>query len=357
MSGFSPAPSNIWSATPWHLAQAWAESFVQPLSRIAVSLRMEPWFKQRQRGSFDLRRVSGAGLAWDAMRVLPLRRVVRPILLLVAGLVVGGGLYAQRGQRGGGGGFYGGGQIYVPPGAKTAREIPSRSTGTPEWAYAAGFTGDVFTFARLRYDAAPRPATAARGGWTTDCPDADLNLSYRLQQMTSMKVDPNARLLRATDGDLGSYPFLFASAPGAMGLTEAEVVALRAYLQNGGFLLMTDFWGESEWAQVERMFQTILPGSHFEELPIEHALYRSVFQIREKAQVPNIRIGIKIPGTQIHHRVIFDAQGRIMVMGLHNSDDSDGWEREGEDHEYFKNHSEKVAYPLAINIIFYIMTH
>jgi hypothetical protein len=175
--------------------------------------------------------------------------------------------------------------------------------------------------------------------------------------MTSMKVDPNARLVRATDADLGHYPFLFASAPGAMGLTDEEVVALRAYLQNGGFLLMTDFWGESEWAHVERMFQRILPGSRFEELPIEHALYRSVFQIREKAQVPNIRIGIKVPGTQIHHRVIFDAQGRILVMGLHNSDDSDGWEREGEDHDYFKNHSERVAYPLAINIIFYIMTH
>ncbi len=72
--------------------------------------------------------------------------------------------------------------------------------------------------------------------------------------------------------------------------------------------------------------------------------------------MPNIRIGIKIPGTQIHHRVIF-AQGRIMVMGLHNSDDSDSWERDGEDHEYFKNHSEKVADPIAINIIFYIMTH
>ena len=100
-----------------------------------------------------------------------------------------------------------------------------------------------------------------------------------------------------------------------------------------------------------------LPGSHFEELPIEHARNRSVFQIQEKAKVPNIRFGIKIPGTQIRHRVIFDARGRIMVMGLHNSDDSDGWEREGEDHEYFKNHSEKVAYPLAINIIFYIMTH
>jgi hypothetical protein len=57
--------------------------------------------------------------------------LVRPSLLLGAVLVVGGGLYAQRGQRGGAG-FGGGGQIYVAPGTKTVREIPSRSTGTPE---------------------------------------------------------------------------------------------------------------------------------------------------------------------------------------------------------------------------------
>ncbi|MSU50018.1 MAG: DUF4159 domain-containing protein, partial [Opitutus sp.] len=196
-----------------------------------------------------------------------------------------------------------------------------------------------------------------RGDWTTDLPDADLNLSYRLQQMMSLRVDPDARLILATDPDLAYHPFLFAAAPGAMGLTPDEIVALRRYLLNGGFMLMTDFWGDPDMAQVERLFQEILPGSHFEELPIEHPLYRSIFQIREKAQVPNIHIGLKIPNTQIHHRVIFDAKGRLMVMGLHNSDDSDGWEREGEDHEYFEKYSEKIAYPLAINIVFYIMTH
>jgi hypothetical protein len=82
-----------------------------------------------------------------------------------------------------------------------------------------------------------------------------------------------------------------------------------------------------------------------------------VANIREKQQVPNIRMGLKIPDTQIHHRVIFDAKGRLLVMGLHNSDDSDGWEREGENHDYFEKYSEKIAYPLAINIICYVMTH
>src|SRR3954470_19873934 len=271
-------------------------------------------------------------------------------LWLLAGLTLSVMASAQ-------GRFFGGGQIYVPPGTKTARELGTRSTGTPMWENERGFDGDVFTFARLRYDAAPRPIGARRGGWTTDLPDADLNLSYRLQQLTSLKVDPNARLIRATDPDLAQYPFLFAAAPGAMGLTEEEIVALRNYLRNGGFMLMTDFWGDADLAHVEHLFQVILPESHFEELPIEHPLYHIVINIREKAQVPNIHIGLKIPGTQIHHRVIFDGRGRLMVMGMHNSDDSDGWEREGENYEYFEKYSEKIAYPLAVNIICYIMTH
>lgn len=253
--------------------------------------------------------------------------------------------------------FFGGGQVWVPPGTKTARELGTRSTGTPDWENPRGFEADVFTFARLRYDAAPRPPTSRRGGWTTDLPDADLNLSYRLQQLTSLRVDPNARLIRPTDPDLAQFPFLFASAPGAMGLTRDEILALRKYLTNGGFMLLTDYWGEQDQAYVERLFQEILPGSRFEELPIEHPLYRIVVNIREKAQVPNIRVGLKIPGTKIQHRVIFDDKRRIMVMGLHNSDDSDGWEREGENHEYFEKYSEKIAYPLAINILCYIMTH
>ncbi len=281
----------------------------------------------------------------------PFRR--HRITCVVAGLAACSLAMVLWGQQ-----FYGGGQIYVPEGTRTARELGSRSTGTPEWINPRGFETDVFTFARLRYDRAPRPATGRRGGWTTDLPDADLNLSYRLQQMTSLRVDPDARLVRATDPELADLPFLFASAPGAMGLTSAEKTALRNYLLNGGFLLMTDYWGDVDQAHVERLFEReVLPGYHFEELPIEHPLYRAVYPIREKAQVANIHMGMKIPGTQIHHRVIFDRQGRIMVLGLHNSDDSDGWEREGEDHEYFLKYSEGIAYPLAINIVFYVMTH
>jgi hypothetical protein len=38
-------------------------------------------------------------------------------------------------------------------------------------------------------------------------------------------------------------------------------------------------------------------------------------------------------------------------------DNGDGWEREGEYPYFFQEFSEKRAYPLGINIIFYVMTH
>jgi len=56
-------------------------------------------------------------------------------------------------------------------------------------------------------------------------------------------------------------------------------------------------------------------------------------------------------------RAMLDDKGRIMILVIHNSDVPDGWEREGEDDSYFRTFSEKISYPLGVNIIFYLMTH
>jgi len=58
-----------------------------------------------------------------------------------------------------------------------------------------------------------------------------------------------------------------------------------------------------------------------------------------------------------HIRGIYDDKGRLCVVICHNTDNGDGWEREGENEYYFREFSEKRAYPLGINIIFHAMTH
>ena len=276
-------------------------------------------------------------------------------LLLISLLLAGGMASAQwRGRRG-----YDMGDI------RTAREAPSGSTGTPVWEYPAAFENDVFTFTRIRYE---RGGGWGRGGgWATDLPDSDLNLSWRLQQMTSMLVDPNGRIIRPTDPELANYPFVYIAEPGGLSFSEEEVAAMRKYLENGGFLLLDDFWGEAEWQNCEEEIRRVLPQRSFAEIPLTHPIYRSVFQIKEKAQVPNIDLGAasesggstaeRYDAEEVHHRAIFDDKGRPMVIALHNTDNGDGWEREGESAYYFKQFSERTAYPLAINIIFYVMTH
>ena len=254
---------------------------------------------------------------------------------------------------------------------RTAREVPSHSTGTPEWKNSRGFEKDVFTFARVHYSTGGYRGGyyRSRGGWTTDMPDSDLNLSYRLQQMTSMKVDPDGRIVDLTNPEIAQFPWLYVVEPGALSFSDEEVVALRKYLLNGGFLMFDDFWGQSAWDNVAHEMKRVFPDRGFTELPLDHPLYSCVFQIKAKGQVPNVGTGedSKHDGVTwenhdgdcqtVHHRAIHDDKGRMMVFAAHNTDNGDGWEREGEYEYYFKNFSEKIAYPLGINVVFYAMTH
>ena len=284
------------------------------------------------------------------------RRCAVLVLLFLIGTVWG--MAQRRSFRG----WFEGGSVRDD--TRTAREVESHSTGTPTWTNAPGFERDVFTFARVRYD---RGGRWGRGGWATDLPDSDLNLSFRLQQMTSMKVDPDGRILRLTDPDLFQYPFLYIVEPGGLSLSDEEVEALRNYLLNGGFLMFDDFWGDNEWENVEEVMAQVFPDRRFEELDLSHPLYHCVFEIKSKGQVPNVGLGVESQfdgitwerddAQEVHHRAIFDDQGRMMVFAAHNTDNGDGWEREGENDYYFRNFSEKISYPLGINLIYYVMTH
>ena len=52
------------------------------------------------------------------------------------------------------------------------------------------------------------------GTMGTDFPDSDLNFSFRLQQLTSLKVNPNPIHRRLTAPDLCDYPFIYMIEPG-----------------------------------------------------------------------------------------------------------------------------------------------
>lgn len=237
----------------------------------------------------------------------------------------------------------------------------------PEWPVDPAFKHDVFSFARLRYTSWGGRGWGGSGRWATDAPEADLNLLFRLQQMTSLKVNPNVTYIEITPRSLANHPFVYMIEPGGLEFSPDEAAALRAYLLNGGFLMVDDFWGDDEWENFYYQIKQVFPDREPVELPIEHPIFHSVFDLKEKPQMPSIHhflatgMTYEVDGRtgteQVHYRGLFDDKGRLMAIICHNTDLGDGWEREGEDPTYFQRFSEKMAYPMVINIIFYAMTH
>ena len=91
--------------------------------------------------------------------------------------------------------------------------------GVPEWQAPKHLEHDVFTFTRVKYQDS-YDDWWGRGKWATDYPASDLNFSYRLEQLTSMKVHPDGEVRELTAPDLGDFPFLYLIEPGRMRLVE-----------------------------------------------------------------------------------------------------------------------------------------
>ena len=238
----------------------------------------------------------------------------------------------------------------------------------PTWPVSRELPDDTFVFARLRFNSDMSWGRRRGGGrWTTDYPDADLNFSYRLQQLTSLQVSPKGAIVDIVPEQLRHYPFIYMIEPGSISLTDDEARTLRDYLLNGGFLMVDDFWGEQEWEVFYAAFKQIFPEREPVELPLEHEIFHMVFPLKVKPQIPSVGHAMAGRDQGItferwdaqtpHYRGVFDDQKRMMMIICHNTDLGDGWEEEGTDPWYFREFSEKYAYPLGINILFYALTH
>jgi len=286
-------------------------------------------------------------------------------LLIVVALTI-----SSLGQFGGGG-FGGGGRNR---GFRDGDELDRNDrNGVPDWTNDPEFKDDVFTFVRVRYTSGDFNDPYGYGwrrrdwAWRTDFPDSDLNFSFRLQQLTSLKVNPQPIILDLTDDRILDYPFLYMIEPGGISLTKEEVEGLRKYCLGGGFLMVDDFWGEMEWDCFYRQIKEVFPDREPQDVPLDHEIFQCVYPLKERPQVPSIHaamsgrsMGITWEGSdaqEVHYRAINDDEGRMMVFICHNTDLGDGWEREGVDEWYFHEFSEKKSYPLGINIVTYAMTH
>jgi Domain of unknown function (DUF4159) len=252
------------------------------------------------------------------------------------------------------------------------REGSGRFGGTPPRFAGPGSFDRKFSFCKIMYRSTRSEPSGI--GWSTDYPYAGINLMIRLSELTKTAVsldqagEPNHFVVRLTDDALFECPFTMASDVGTIGFSDEEVGRLRTYLLKGGFLWVDDFWGTAAWEQWSSEISKVLPPSDYPivDLPLDHPIFRSLFEIANVPQITNIQFWRGVRGsttsergrdsTEPHLRAIQDRDGRIMVVITHNTDIGDSWEREGEDRDFFNTFSPN-GYALGIDVLLFAMTH
>jgi Domain of unknown function (DUF4159) len=210
-------------------------------------------------------------------------------------------------------------------------------------------------------------------GWSTDYPDADVNFSIRLAELTKTRVsrqrtgDPNHLVIPIADDWLYNCPYLHMEDVGTLEFTDEEADRMRDYLLKGGFLWVDDSWGSWAITSWEAQIARVLPADKYpiHDVGLEHPLFQTMFRITRLPQIPSISHWRRSGGGTSERgldsevpvmRGISDAHGNLMVLMTHNTDISDAWEREGEDPQYFYSFSPD-GYAVGLNIVIYSMTH
>jgi len=239
----------------------------------------------------------------------------------------------------------------------------------PKMATPQDFDGN-FLFCRILFRNAP---DGDGDGWGVDYPRADINLTFRLSELTTTTVsrDPEDEfkhvVVRLSDPLLYHCPFVMMTEPGGAFFDENEAARLHDYLLKGGFLWVDDFWGEFAFSHWAGEIGKALPPEHYPiiDVPLEHALFHTLYDIRRILQVPSINFWGRSGETSErgrdsavpHVRALLEEDGgRIMVLMTHNTDFGDAFEREGDDHRYFLQFAPE-GYAFGVHAIVYSMTH
>ncbi len=165
------------------------------------------------------------------------------------------------------------------------------------------------TIARLQYDGG--------GDWYAN-PSSLTNLLAEITLRTGIRVDDRAVEVRLSDPDLGDYPYLYLTGHGNVRFEDADLGRLRSYLERGGFLHVDDNYGldESFRREVGRLF----PDRQLAEVPVDHAIYRILYEFPEGLPKIHEHDGVPAQGFGIF------VDGRLVLFYSYQSDLGDGWE-------------------------------
>jgi hypothetical protein len=202
---------------------------------------------------------------------------------------------------------------------------------------ASGSDTPLLTIARLQYDGG--------GDWYGN-PSSIPNLLAAIASRTSLKVQRTEARVRLTDDGLWDHPFLHVTGHGNIRFTDAEVVRLRKYLEQGGFLHVDDNYGLDE--SFRREIKRVFPDRALVDVPLSHPIYSIVYPFPQG--IPKVH---EHDGKPARGFGIFIGE-RLAVYYSYESDLGNGWE----DQTVYNDPPElhEAALKMGVNLFVYAIT-
>ena len=204
-----------------------------------------------------------------------------------------------------------------------------------------------FSFARLRYSS---------GNWDAD-PKMPSNLLDSLVQYTSIRVDPNERVVDVSSPSLFDYPFVYLTGNKMLRFTDAERENLRRYLRNGGFMFVDDCNHDVDGTfarTFESEIRTVLdrPSEALRKLPKNHPIYSSFFSFPDGP--PATSHELNGWGDDMVHEYLqaIEIDNRIAVL-YSNKDYGCEWNYDWGNKRFLSRDNTR----FGVNIVVYALTH
>jgi hypothetical protein len=241
-----------------------------------------------------------------------------------------------------------------------AREAHTYSSGSNDMK-------SEYSWSRLRFTA----AGGGRGGygygrwssWSRDYPKADRQFLIALRRLTRINARPVEQVVDLdSDGpsSIENFPWVYAVQVQTWTFTEPEAKRMRAYLLKGGFLMVDDFHGATDWEHFMDGMLMVFPDRPIEDLTDKDEIFHVLYDLTDRFQVPGeqyVSTGrtYEKDGYIPEWRGIKDDRGRVMVAICHNMHLGDAWEW-ADDPRYPEKFA-SLAFRMGINYVMYGMTH
>ncbi len=193
------------------------------------------------------------------------------------------------------------------------------------------------TIGRVQYDGG--------GDWYAN-PSSLPNLLHEIDKRTALAVSDRERVVTLTSPELWEVPFIYMTGHGNVLFNNEEIMALRRYLENGGFLHADDNYGMDE--SFRREMAKVFPDHPLVEVPLEHPVYHIVYEF--PAGIPKIHEHDNEPAQGFG---IF-LEDRLAVFYSYQTDLGDGWE-DLDVHDDPEEIREK-ALRMGVNLFVYAVT-